>query len=67
MEPILRVMAFMADYSKVWVPVVIGIAVGLMAVKNNEKSKERKEKWQDEQAGSENEDSHQADSEQTDS
>ena len=52
MEPILRVMAFMADYSKVWVPVVIGIAVGLMAVKNNKKSKERKATWQDEQADS---------------
>ena len=45
MEPILRVVEFMADYSKVWVPVVIGIAVGLMAVKNNKKSKERKAKW----------------------
>lgn len=50
MEPILRVVAFMADYSKVWVPVVIGIAVGLMAVKNNKKSKERKAKWQEDQA-----------------
>ncbi len=40
----------MADYSKVWVPVVIGIAVGLMAVKNNKKSKERKAKWQEDQA-----------------
>ncbi len=45
MEPILRVIGFMADYSKVWVPIVIGIAVGLMAVKNNRKSKERKAKW----------------------
>ncbi|MGJ4122886.1 hypothetical protein [Corynebacterium macclintockiae] len=62
MEPILRVLAFMADYSKVWVPVVIGIVVGLMAVKNNKKSKERKAKWQDEQV-----DGDQADSGQTDS
>lgn len=45
MEPILRVIGFMAEYSKVWVPIVIGIAVGLMAVKNNRKSKERKAKW----------------------
>lgn len=52
MEPILRVVEFMADYSKVWVPVVIGIAVGLMAVKNNKKSKERKAKWQEEQKDS---------------
>ena len=34
-------------------PVVIGIAVGLMAVKNNKKSKERKAKWQEAQADSE--------------
>ena len=52
MEPILRVVEFMADYSKVWVPVMIGIAIGLMAVKNNKKSKERKAKWQEEQTDS---------------
>ncbi|MCI1256961.1 MAG: hypothetical protein LKG15_09805 [Corynebacterium provencense] len=33
------------DYTKVWVPVLIGIGFGVTAVRNGRKSREKKEEW----------------------
>lgn len=33
------------EYSKIWVPIVIGIAVGLIALRNYRKSEAEKEQW----------------------
>lgn len=35
----------LAEYSKIWVPVVIGIALGVIALRNHRKSESEKEKW----------------------
>lgn len=44
---------FMAEYSKIWVPVLIGIVIGLLALRNHKKSEETKRAWQEKQrAGS---------------
>ena len=37
---------FLLDYSKVWVPILIGIAVGIFALRNYKKSEETKRAWQ---------------------
>lgn len=36
---------WLAEYSKVWVPVVIGIAVGIIALRNHKRSEAEKAKW----------------------
>lgn len=46
LDPVLPVLDFLAEYSKVWVPAVVGIVVGILAVRNNRKSKERKAEWE---------------------
>lgn len=46
LDPVLPVLDFLAEYSKVWVPVVVGIVVGILAVRNNRKSKDRKAEWE---------------------
>ena len=40
---------FLLDYSKVWVPILIGIAVGIFALRNYKKSEETKRAWQKKQ------------------
>ena len=40
---------FLLDYSKVWVPILIGIAVGIFALRNYKKSEETKQAWQKKQ------------------
>ena len=35
----------LAEYSKIWVPVVIGIAVGIIALRNHRKSEAQKAAW----------------------
>lgn len=37
------------DYSKIWVPILIGIVVGLLALRNYKKSEETKQAWQEKQ------------------
>lgn len=37
--------ALVAEYSKVWVPVVIGIVVGIAALRNHKRSEAEKAKW----------------------
>jgi len=37
---------FLMDYSRVWMPIVIAIAFGVMAVRNAKKSEAKKEEWQ---------------------
>lgn len=38
---------FLAEYSKVWVPLLIGIVLGVLALRNHRKSEERKRQWQE--------------------
>ena len=40
---------FLLDYSKVWVPILIGIVVGLLALRNYKKSEETKRAWEKKQ------------------
>ncbi|MDK8469999.1 hypothetical protein [Corynebacterium accolens] len=37
---------FLMDYSRVWMPIVIAIAFGVMAVRNAKKSETKKKEWQ---------------------
>lgn len=37
---------FLMDYSRVWMPIVIAIAIGVMAVRNAKKSEAKKKEWQ---------------------
>lgn len=37
---------FMLEYTKVWVPVVVGIVVGVLAVRNAKKSRAEKLRWE---------------------
>ena len=39
-------LVFLMDYSKVWVPIIIAIVVGIQAVRNAKKSEEKKQQWQ---------------------
>ena len=39
-------LVFLMDYSKVWVPLIIAIVVGIQAVRNAKKSEEKKQQWQ---------------------
>lgn len=41
---------FLAEYSKVWVPVLIGIAVGVAAIRNHRRSERTKVEWEAAQA-----------------
>ena len=38
--------AFLAEYSKIWVPVVVGVAAGIIALRNHRKSEDAKSQWQ---------------------
>lgn len=38
--------ALLAEYSKIWVPVVVGIAAGVIALRNHRKSEAAKSQWQ---------------------
>lgn len=37
---------FMIEYSKVWVPVVVAIAIGVLALRNHRKSEKQKRQWE---------------------
>lgn len=37
---------FLIEYSKVWIPILIGIVVGVIAVRNHRKSEQQKQQWQ---------------------
>ena len=39
-------LVFLMDYSKVWVPIIIAIVVGIQAIRNAKKSEEKKQQWQ---------------------
>lgn len=41
---------FLLEYSKVWIPILIGIAIGIFALRNYKKSEETKRAWQQKQA-----------------
>lgn len=41
---------FLLEYSKVWVPLVIGVAIAVVAVRHSRRSRRIKEGWQGEQA-----------------
>lgn len=40
-------MVFLLDNSKVWVPIVIGIVIGVISIRNHKKSEQHKRQWQD--------------------
>ncbi|QQU26431.1 hypothetical protein [Corynebacterium ulcerans] len=40
---------FLLEYKKVWIPLVIAIFVGIMAIRNHKKSEEQKRQWESEQ------------------
>ena len=40
------------EYSKIWVPVVVGIAVGIVALRNHKKSEQQKAAWDEPEAAS---------------
>ncbi|QQU78225.1 cupin domain-containing protein [Corynebacterium striatum] len=40
-------MVFLLNNSKVWVPIVIGIAFGVISMRNHKKSERHKRQWQD--------------------
>lgn len=37
---------FMLDHSKIWVPVVIGLVLGILAIRNHKKSEQTKQEWE---------------------
>ena len=37
---------FLMEYSRIWVPIVIGLAVGIIAVRNHRKSEREKQLWE---------------------
>lgn len=41
---------WLVEYSKIWVPVVIGVAVGALALRNHRRSEKEKAAWQHYQA-----------------
>lgn len=41
---------WLMEYSKIWVPVVLGIAVGVVALRNHKRSEKEKAAWHDSQA-----------------
>lgn len=40
---------FLAEYSKVWVPVLIGIGIGIVAIRNHRRSEQTKREWEEKQ------------------
>lgn len=40
------------EYSKIWVPILIGVVVGLVALRNHKKSEQQKAAWDESQAAS---------------
>ncbi|MGJ0184605.1 hypothetical protein [Corynebacterium glyciniphilum] len=41
---------FLAEYSKVWVPVLIGIGIGIVTIRNHRRSERTKREWEETQA-----------------
>ncbi|MEJ6550330.1 hypothetical protein PQI66_12325 [Corynebacterium sp. USCH3] len=41
---------FLAEYSKVWVPVLIGVGIGIVAIRNHRRSERTKREWEETQA-----------------
>lgn len=42
---------WLAEYAKIWMPVVIGIVLGIVALRNHRKSEAEKQRWSDERSG----------------
>lgn len=40
----------LAEYSKVWVPVLIGIGIGIVAIRNHRRSEQTKREWEEQEA-----------------
>lgn len=40
---------FLLEYSKVWIPIVIGIAFGIVALRNHRRSERKKQQWREQQ------------------
>lgn len=38
-------MLFMMEYSKIWVPVIVGLSLGVLAIRNYRKSEAQKKQW----------------------
>lgn len=47
LPPLPEWMVFLLNNSKVWVPIVIGIAFGVISMRNHKKSERHKRQWQD--------------------
>lgn len=45
LRPVLHAIGVAMDYSKIWMPIVVGLVVGILAVRRNRKSESAKEKW----------------------
>lgn len=45
LRPVLHAIGVAMDYSKIWMPIVIGLVVGILAVRRNKKSQSAKDKW----------------------
>ena len=46
LEPIFHLIGIAMEYSKIWVPVLIGIFIGISSVRRNKKSHQAKKKWE---------------------
>ena len=42
--------AWLLEYSKIWVPVLIGIVIGVVALRNKKKSDAEKAKWEEQES-----------------
>lgn len=38
---------FLLEYSKIWVPILIGLVIGIVAIRNHRKSEQEKTKWRE--------------------
>lgn len=38
-------LVFLMEYSRIWVPIVIGLVIGIVAVRNHRKSEREKQRW----------------------
>ena len=45
LEPILHLIGIAMEYSKIWMPILIGIFIGISSVRRNKKSHRTKKKW----------------------
>ena len=50
LPPLPEWVQLMMEYTKIWVPIVVGIAVGIIALRNYRKSEAEKEQWREKRA-----------------